>query len=592
MRIPKRFAAVAALAMSGALALAACGGGGSSSDDGNGAATPSLDDCVERPNDCNSGERGEGGEIIFLVNQGHDSVYNHLRPEGGSVYLIQMMAGIQVGVGEFKPNGEWVWNMDVFASEPELVNENPMTVVYQIRDEAVWTDGTDTYPINIDDALWHWYHMSGKEEHCIGCSPRSTNLHDTVESITASDDGKTITVTFEKDFASPEWFARDLFTYPAWRAEQEGFDWRTPEGMGESSEFFMRNAPDWSNGPYLVERWVPDETMVMVPNPHWYGEVKPTMERIIKQVVPDQSSWATAIATGELHGGAPASFTTDIRDQLAEIDGVMTAIGSAGAVWEHVDMNMESLSDPVLRQAIFIAIDRADAHARIWGDVAPPLRNNHIFAQMSPYYEDHVTIHGYGSGDADRARQMLTEAGYTGAEKGGTLTDPDGNPIPPLRFAYLQGNQNRAQFTELTISYLEEIGITVEPEATPAEQLGTVLAEADFDMVIFGWSGSPLFSTSPFQFYYSDSGSNFGGLKNDEIDELVSQIRNQTDIKVSADLVNQMMPILAEEAFVLPLWDTPNFMFLLDQYVNIRDNHSSSNRSFYNVEDWGVAAVN
>lgn len=591
MRIPKRFGAVAVLAVAGAMALAACQGGGGGGGGGTGSA-PSLDDCVERPDDCNSGERQDGGEIIFLVNQGHDGVFNHMRPEGGSVYLFQMMAGIQVGVGEFTPSGKWEWNMDVFASEPQLVNTNPMTVVYQIREEAVWTDGTNTYPIGLDDALWHWYHNSGKEEHCVGCNPRSVNLHDTVESITASDDGRTITVTFEEGFATPDWFARGLFSYPAWRVEQEGIDWRTPEGMGESSVFFNENVPDWSNGPYLVERWVPDETQVLVPNPHWYGEVKPTMQRVIKQVIPDQASWPTAVSTGELHGGSPASFTTDIRAQLMEIDGVMTAVGSAGAVWEHVDVNMETISDPVLRKAIFIALDRGDAHSRIWGDIAPPLRNNQIFPQLSPYYEDHITERGYGSGDADRARQMLTEAGYTGAEKGGTLTDPDGNPVPPLRFAFLQSNQNRAQFVELSISYLAEIGITVEPAPTPAEQLGTVLAEADYDLVIFGWSGSPLFSTSPHQFYHSTSGSNFGGLNNPEIDELVDQIRNQTDIAESARLVNQMMPILQEEAYVLPLWDTPNFMFLLDQYVNMRDNHSSSNRTFYNIEAWGVAAAN
>jgi hypothetical protein len=42
---------------------------------------------------------------------------------------------------------------------------------------------------------------------------------------------------------------------------------------------------------------------------------------------------------------------------------------------------------------------------------------------------------------------------------------------------------------------------------------------------------------------------------------------------------------------VLPLWDTLNFMFVSDQYTNIRDNHNSSLRSLYNVQEWGQSAA-
>jgi hypothetical protein len=47
-----------------------------------------------------------------------------------------------------------------------------------------------------------------------------------------------------------------------------------------------------------------------------------------------------------------------------------------------------------------------------------------------------------------------------------------------------------------------------------------------------------------------------------------------------------------EEAYSLPLWDTLNLMFVSDEFANIRDNHQSSLRSMYNMEEWGVLAVN
>jgi peptide/nickel transport system substrate-binding protein len=582
MRIPKRLAGVAAVALAGSLALAACGG-----DDGpGGVATPSLEDCDENPDECNSGPRADGGELIWMINQGHDGVYNHLRPEGGSVYLLQMFAGLDDGViiGRFAPGGVFNWNLNLLEEPGELVNEDPLTVVYKIREDAVWSDGT---AIDIDDVLWHWYHNAADEDLCVGCAPRATTFHDSTASIEGSDGGKTITITYEDGFASPEWFARELASYPAHLATEAGFDWKNdPVQMGESSEYFLTTQPTWSAGPYIVESWTADEQQILVPNEAWWGD-EPTLDRLIKVVMFDQPSWVPAMQNQEIHGGSPASFTPDGLQRMSQVPGAMVSTGSAGSVWEHVDMNMNSITDVTLRQAIFIAIDRADARERIFGELEPPFRNSHIFPQLSPYYEDHVDGTGYGSGDVDAARALLEGAGYTGAEPGGTLTDPEGNEVPELRFAYLQGNENRATFTELAQSYLGDIGITVVPDPIPGDQLGTVLSGGEFDLVIFGWSGFPTFANSAHQFYHSTSGSNFGGLNNPQIDELAEQVANQLDVEVSADLANQLVPLVLEEAYVLPLWDTLNMMFVSDHLVNIRDNHNTGWRALYNSAHWG-----
>ena len=588
MRMRMSFTGLAVVALTGSLALAACRG------DDPGGGTPAqlgLEACDDNPNDCNSGPRADGGEIVWMINQGHDGAFNSLRPEGNSVYLAQMLKGLDDGllVGHFEPAGSWQWNMDLLQEPAELTSEDPMTVVYRIREDAVWSDGT---AIDLDDALWHWYHNSAREDQCVGCNPASTSLHDTVESITGSDNGKTITVTYDDGFANPEWYARGLFSYPAHIAQAEAGDWQNdPEAMGASSEYFLVTAPTWSAGPYIVEEWVADERQVLVPNEAWWGETQPSLERLIKVVISDQPSWVPAMQNGEIHGGAPASFTPDGLQRMSEVPGVYTATGSAGAVWEHVDINMDSITDVTLRQAIFLALNREDARTRIYGDLEPPFRNNHIFPQLSPYYEDHLTATGYATGNADEARRILTEAGYTGAEAGGALTDPEGEAVPELRFAFLQGNENRATFTELAQNYLGEIGLTIVPDPIPGDQLGTILSTQDYDLVIFGWSGSPLFANASHQFYHSTSGSNFGRLNDPQVDDLAEQIRDQIDVAASAELVNQLVPLVLEQAYVLPLWDTLNLMFVSDQYVNIRDNHNSSLRSLYNTANWGGLAT-
>ena len=548
------------------------------------AVSPGLEDCDENPNTCNEGSVAEGGSITWLVDQRHGGVFNQHRGEGGSV--VQMIEGLHPSGGYFAPDGEWTWDFDFFEDEPQMIEDEPQTMQFTIRDEAVWSDGE---PIDVDDYRWIWHHNSGNEEHCVGCSPRITSFWDSVASV-ACDDGKTITITLEDGAIEPEWFASigDPGLYPA---HWSGADVTTPEGMGESSDFFLTNTPDWSGGPYIVEVWITDERVIMVPNPDWYGETQPALDTVIKEVISDQGLWLPALNNREIDGGSPGSFFVDLVGELEALPDVHVGLGSAGGVWEHVDVNMDSIDDLALRQAIFTALDTQDARTRIFGDLEPPLRTNHIFSELSPFHEDVLSDTGFGTGDVEAARQILADAGYQGYD-GGTLVDPDGNEVPDVRFAYMAGNENRATYTELAQSYLADIGVTLVPEAIPVEQLAPVLVEADYDLVIFGWESYPLFVNAPHIFWHSESGLNFGSLVNDEIDELVSAVPNQLDIEDSAALANEASALVLEEAYVLPLWDTLNLMFVSDEYANIRDNHNSSRRAMYNLDEWGVLATN
>jgi len=594
MRIPKRLAGIAAVGLAAGMALAACsddeGGGGTTAE-----GSPGWENCVgAEENTCNSGERAEGGELTVLISLPWET-YNVNRAEGNSVYTLQALWGIFPVSGQFLPDGTWQWNMDLFETEPTVINDNPQTVEYQIRDEAVWNDGT---PISVDDFLYFWYHNSGLEEHCTGgCATAGSGTLPNVESVVGSEDGKTVTVTYKQDQFDPEWFSTWGSTsapfYPGHIAEQAGFDWKNdPDEMAASSEWFRDTMPEWSGGPYLIESATPQERVVKVPNPQWYGEIKPTLERYTAEVVDDPASWIPALENGDIHAGGPATFDVNVYTQLASVPNIYYTAGAKGSVWEHIDLNVENewLTDRVLRQAIFTAIDIQDAAESIWGTEVPyTLRTNHVFSASSQYHQDFLTPTGQGSGDAQKALELLTSNGYEFDEATRTLTK-DGERVGPLRFRWTEGNTNRATIGELVQSYLAEIGIEVVLDPSP--NLGEMLATQDFDIVIFGWSGSPTFTSAPDQYWHSQGGGNYGGYSNPEVDELVRLVLNQSDVNASADYANQAVQIVTEDAYVLPLWDSPSFGFVTDDYVNIRENFNDSLRIYYNHEEWGLAAVN
>src|SRR5699024_363557 len=109
-----RLASLAAVGIAGALALAACGGG-DNGDNGEGqqgeTATPSFEDCVEDPVNCNSGPAQQGGEIHWVINSNSDG-WNTSRAATNSVYATQAVAGVYPSLITVHPDASFEWNMD------------------------------------------------------------------------------------------------------------------------------------------------------------------------------------------------------------------------------------------------------------------------------------------------------------------------------------------------------------------------------------------------------------------------------------------------------------------------------------------------
>jgi peptide/nickel transport system substrate-binding protein len=572
------------------LAAAAC------SDDGDGAAEEStgqgFGECAELPNTCNSGERTDGGSITWIV-ESLPAAWASISSSGGSVYTLQMLHGILPHTGQFEPDGEtYKFNMDLLAEEPELLNEDPFSYQFKIRDEAVWDDGT---PITAEDFVVTW-HMSASESegYCVGCDSRSAAGADRIESIIGSDDGKTVTITLKPGQADPEWFAwggtDDIAggIMPAHIAAQNNFDVSNPEQLGQYFEYLHTTMPTWSGGPYRLVEGDLENSVIKEPNDAWYGEIDPTLDTYIVRFLTDQGAWTAALANGEVHGANPTQLNEDIVTQLDGMDNVLVNIGP-GPSWEHIDFNLDvpAFADVNLRLAVFTAIDTAEIAERVIGPLYPDytLRTNHGFPERSPYHVDLLTESGQGSGDADSARAILESAGYEW-DADGTLM-MDGEQIGPFRLRST-GTPVRVTSMELIQSYLAEIGIEVAIE--PTDDLGTMLVEQDYDIAQFGWSGSPLFVGQPAQHWMTNSGSNFGNYSNSVLDELALAQFEATSPDEAAAIANEAVELLVPDAYVLPMFDVPVYMFVTDDYINVRDNGAASLRAFYENHTWGTVA--
>jgi peptide/nickel transport system substrate-binding protein len=589
MHLPRKLAGLAAAGSVLALVLSACASDDGDEGDGDAPTQAGFEDCAENPNTCNSGEVQQGGSITFIINQ-IASAWTGDSATGNSVYTVQALQGIFPEISWSEPDGT-ITSGTVLAAEPELVSEDPFQWTWQIREDAVWSDGT---PITADDFILGWKLLTSDEfGQCEGADPASTGRSEQIESIEGSEDGKTVTVTLLPGQRNPEYQAGAEFNvWPAHIAEAQGFDIDTPEGCGEAAAYFASTRPAWSGGPWMIVDGDLENQIIKEPNPNWYGDPV-NLDQIIMVFNTEESTWAQGTANNEIHGGAPsATFPADVIRQLQDTEGVNVGI-AAGGGFEHLDMNLdnEQLQDLALRQAIFTAIDRQAIGDRTYGDLFPEITtsDNYFFRSFDTrgYFQDLVSPQGYGAGNVDEARAILEAGGYQGFEDGGQLT-LDGENIGPFRLR-ATGTEVRQQSLELIATYLRQIGIQVEIE--PIEDLGAVLAEGDYDIIQFGWSGAATFAAFPNQMLHSESSSNFGGYSNPEVDELVTQANNAASLDEAAQFANQANEIALADAYVMPLMEVPGFIWVTDDYVNIRDNPLSGFRATYHdYAGWGRAA--
>jgi peptide/nickel transport system substrate-binding protein len=565
-----------------ALFLGACTGGSAHPSP---TATIGFADCEKNPNTCNGGDIKLGGSYTYGLEQTVTS-WNVNTKEGSTPATKQALSGLLPQVFKADPQGRLQLNADL-VSTADITNQNPETVVYKIRPDAVWNDGI---PISADDFVLAWKQNSGNPAFCSACAPASTAGYDIIKSIVGSDGGKTVTMTFIDGKTYGDWkgnFSNDGL-YPSHLATKQGFDLAKPDGVAGAADWFARTLPTWSGGPYQIESFAKDQTLVLKKNDKWYGKTKPSLDRVTFKFVLDPAAVLPALRSKELTGMSPQPSQALVTG-VAATAGVIYEIGES-YTWERLDLNLKNkyLTDPVLRRALFTAVSVKTVIERTYGTFDKALKplGSHNFLPGDTGYKDVVTGTGQGSGDADKAKKLLTDAGYK--IENGHLATKSGEAVAALRLRYDKGNQIRATTAELITAAVKSIGLEVRAETT--DSLPQTLTAGDFDLVLTDSVNGPLYQAVPEQRWSTGAPANHGGYTNPELDRLVHQATQEIDARHAADLINQADDLLTKDAYVLPLMQRPTLTFTYQEYANIRDNPSVWGPT-YNIQEWGQRAA-
>ncbi|HXW33576.1 MAG TPA: ABC transporter substrate-binding protein, partial [Acidimicrobiales bacterium] len=249
--------------------------------------------------------------------------------------------------------------LDSDVAQASVQSINPLTVVYQINPNAVWSDGV---PINSQDFVYSWRSQRGDGIDVNGepDSVASTAGYRDIASVTGSNDDRTVTVVFKTQFADWPSLFDDLL--PAHVGEvvgwNTGFDQYDPKALV-------------SGGPWQVASWVPGQSMVLERNPRWWG-VKPHLDRIVLRAVPGADQEVNDVVSGSAQVAQPDGFNGATLAQVSSHPHVESE-ASIGTTMLQLELNTrrEPLNQIAVRQAIGHAIDRGALVTDLIGPMLP-----------------------------------------------------------------------------------------------------------------------------------------------------------------------------------------------------------------------------
>jgi len=301
------------------------------------------------------------------------------------------------------------------------------------------------------------------------------------------------------------------------------------------------------SGPFRFVRMEQDREVVLERNDSYWGK-RARLPRVRLMVVPDMTTRALELRKGSADVAINA-FTADMVQALKRYPELQVET-APGTIYTYLALN---LRDPVLRdvrvrQAIACAIDRQSILHYLWRDLARPAAS--VLPMQSWAYANDGESYTY---DAQRARQMLDQAGYL-ARNG-------------VRFR-LTMKTSTEESTRLLAAVLQQqlrqVGIELEIRTFEFATFYADITKGAFQLYSLRWIGGNEDPDIYEHIFHSASvppqRANRSYYANPRADALIEAGRREVDMNKRRQIYAELQRLLAEELPYINLWYLDNVL--------------------------------
>lgn len=452
------------------------------------------------------------GENTLRVNIGPEPDY--LDPALGSS-LEKGLLTTNSFSGLYEYNAEGV--LAPMLAEGYELSEDGLTYTFTLKDGLKWSDGSD---LTAQDFVYSWKRAADARTGCeysymfdviAGYEEAQNGSPDALQ--VSAPDERTLVVTLNAPCA----YFLDLAAFttykPVKQSEVEAYaDWETNPGHWAQEAGFV------TSGPYTLESWDHDVSMVYVRNPYWFDADNVSIERIEYMLSDDESSVYAAYRAGNLDF-ADYVPSDEIKTLLESGDPEFHVIGQLATYY--VMFNVKSpLFDGktaeqanAMRQAFSKLIDREyiiDTVGQTGQEIATSFipsgmadGNGGIFKDAAAW--DYPVEDGYYGKEVDTegAIALLKFAGFEFDETGKLSAST------PIKFEYVTNtsvtNQEIAECIQMDLA---EVGIEMTIRTVQQSILLDEKRSGHYDIASAGWWVDFNDPINMLEIYTTNSGNN------------------------------------------------------------------------------------
>ena len=436
------------------------------------------------------------------------------------------------------------------------ISDDGLVYTFTLREDAQWSNGD---PVTADDFVFSFqrimdpetgakyanilYPISGAE------GVNKGDMAPTEMGVAALED-RVLEITLE----NPTPYFLELLTH------QTGLPLH-PASVAEHGSDFVQPGNMISNGAYVLESFTPNDRIVVVKNANFHAADSVAIDKVIFYPTEDRGAALRRFQAGELHSNndAPTEQVAFMRETLGDQFRVAPYLGT---YYYAVKADKEPFSDPNVRRALSMSIDRAFVGEDIWGGTmipafsfVPPGIGNY----GEPAYADYKDMSLLDR--EDEARQLLEAAGFNA-----------GNPLNvEIRYNTSENHKN----TAVAIADMwSNIGVeTTLLNTDVATHYAHLRDKGDFDVARAGWIGD---YSDPQNFLFmvesDNDGFNYANYDNPEYDALMDQAAATTDLDERAGILQEAEALFMRDLPFIPLLYYSSLSLVSDKLIGWEDN--------------------
>ena len=335
-------------------------------------------------------------------------------PDPGAAYRQgswQLASIVYDGLVTYKRTGGPSGNTivpDLAAAMP-LIQDGGTTYVFKLRKGIRYSNGTLVKPSDLRPAIERQYRVhTGLDQLRLRGSGQCTDRACDLSRGIVADDGSS-TITFHLEGRDPDFLFKLALPFGSF----------IPHGSPQIPE---TNAPLPGTGPYMIKRFVPGRTLMLVCNPYfheWSAEAQPAgyPDRLEYTFGLEPSAATTAVETGRADYALESPPVERLREVATRFSSLAHPHVEPSTFFIGLNTRIPPFDDVGIRRALNFAVDRAELR-RLWGgpqlmrttcQVMPP-----GIAGYRPYcpYSAEASASGlWTRPDLEQARRLIAAAG-------------------------------------------------------------------------------------------------------------------------------------------------------------------------------------